>query len=289
MTELSLDLSDLGIELKAPDELPTTTGLALYGDPGSGKSWLAASAVEVPELSPVLFLDTENSAAAVAKKYKGNPNIKVAQLKDWNNTRQVLNRVLRTPHPFKTVVLDTVNGIQSQLQLHMIQRAETKRQLQAIPPNKLTPRQQEQLKALAGVKLIENTNNSLGESTTSLTDYGVLGTKLAEIITGYMQADFFSIFVTHTHVAKDEKTGRLTVTPDMSGNLAKRELGGKPHILGHMSLDYTGEGETRTVTRFRNSTLPGRNATVAAKDRLGVLPPAMVNVTMADIWSLITQ
>lgn len=283
----SLDLSDLGVELKAPADLPTTTGMGIYGDPGSGKSWLAASAVEVEELAPVLFLDTENSAAAVANKYKGNPHIKVAQLKEWTTTRQVLDRVMRGGHGYNTVVLDTINGIQSQLQLHMIRRAETKRKLQAIPPNKLTKEQQVQLTNLAGVKLIENTNNSLGESTTTLTDYGVLGTKLAEIIVGYMQAEFFSVFVTHTHVDKDDKTGKLAVAPDMSGKIAKRELGGKPHILAHMSLGYDSEGGTRTKARFRNSTVG--NTTISAKDRLGVLPPAMDNPTMADIWNLINK
>lgn len=287
MTVPSLDLSDLGVELKAPAELPTTTGMAIYGEPGSGKTWLAASAVEVEELSPVLFLDTENSAAAVADKYKDNPNIKVAQLKDWNTTRQVLSRVMRGDHGYKTVVLDTVNGIQSQLQLHMIQRAELKRRLQSIPPNRLTAEQRSQLTSLAGVKLIENTNNSLGESTTSLTDYGVLGTKMAEIIVGYMQAEFFSIFVTHTHVDKDEQTGKLNMSPDMSGRIAKRELGGKPHILAHMSLGYDSEGGTRTMARFRNSTVG--NTLISAKDRLGVLPPTMNNPSLPDIWAHINK
>lgn len=287
MTVPSLDLSDLGVELKAPDELPTTTGIAIYGPPGTGKTWLAASSVEVEDLSPVLFLDTENSAAAVANKYSGNPNIKVAQLKDWTTTRQVIARVMRGGHGFKTVVLDTVNGIQTQLQLHMIQRAETKRKLQAIPPNKLTQEQRDMLTQLAGVKLMENTNNSLGESTTSLSDYGVLGTKMAEIIVGFMQSDFFSVFVTHTHVDKDDRTGKLSVTPDMSGRVAKRELGGKPHILAHMSLGYDKEGGTQTMARFRNSTVG--NTSIAAKDRLGVLPPTMDNPTMSAIWSLISK
>lgn len=289
MSGFGLDLTDLGIELKGPDELPTTTGIALYGDPGCGKSWLAASAVEVPELCPVLFLDTENSAAAVAEKYRGNPNLKVASLKDWKQTREVIPRVLKGGHEFKTVVLDTVNGIQTQLQLHMIRRAELKRQLQQIPQSKLTPQQKDMLTQLAGVKLIENTNNSLGESTTTLADYGVLGTKLAEIITSFMQAEFFSIFVTHTNVDKDEKTGKLSVQPDMSGKIARRELSGRPHILGHMTLTMDGEGNTGTVTRFRHMKLPESNATVAAKDRLGVLPPIMENATMTDIWSLITK
>src|SRR5699024_5703967 len=181
MTVPSLDLSDLGVELKAPAELPTTTGMAIYGEPGSGKTSLAASAVEVEELSPVLFLDTETSAAAVADTSRDNPNIKVGQLKDWNTTRQVRTRVMRGDHGCKTVALDTVNASHSQLQPHMIQRAELERRLHSIPPNRLTDEQRNQLTPLAGVKLIENTNNSVGESTTSLTDYGVLGTKMAEI------------------------------------------------------------------------------------------------------------
>src|SRR5690625_8015579 len=107
MTVASVDPAEQGVELNAPAELRTTTGMAIYGEPGSGKTWLAASAVEVEELSPVLFLATENSAAAVADKYRDNPNIKVAQLKDWNTTRQVLSRVMRGDHGYKTVCMDT--------------------------------------------------------------------------------------------------------------------------------------------------------------------------------------
>lgn len=285
---MGLDFSDLGVEFSTPSVALAQASMTLYGLPGARKTTLAASAVEVPELSPVLYLDLENSTAAVAAKYANRDDLKVVQLRDWTTAAGVLKRVVEMRHEYKTVVIDPINSLADLLQLHMISRVEEKRQLmQEKDTRRLTSQEEQRLQELSAVKMQESTNNSLGEATTSLADYGIVGTKMMEIISTFAAAEFFAIFVTHAAEKIDERTKRAVMRPDMAGNVGSRQLRQRPHVVAYSELNDNDDGGKDQLLYFSgehgesNDRIP-----FEAKERLGgLLGPGMKNPTMEKIWN----
>lgn len=286
---MNLDLSDLpGVEISKPKASLHGATLLFYGLPGAGKTTLAASTVEVPELGPVLYLDFENSTAAVAAKYGDHPDLDVIQIRDWPTAVKVLHKVLYTPHQYKTVVVDPVKALMELLQMHMNRRVETKRKL--LLKDKLTAAEQKQLDSLAGVRVQENTNNSLGEATTSQPDYGMVGTKTIEIISALVAAPFLTILVTHADDRVNEVTRQAIIRPDTPGNVGKKVMEERPSVVGYLRQvtrkDDDGNEVDSVVISFQNGKVgptPFR-----AKKRLG-LPRGIINPDMAQIWDIVNN
>lgn len=82
--------------------------ILIYGDAGRGKTWLAASAAEVAEMSPVLLIDVEGGASAVARDWKDIDVINVSTHIEFD---AVINDLLTIPHKYKTIIIDTL-GVQ---------------------------------------------------------------------------------------------------------------------------------------------------------------------------------
>lgn len=81
-----------------------------FGETGTGKTWLAASADAIEDYSPVLLVDIEGSAAGVDRKYPGVQRIVVNTYQELELLRDEL---LNKEHPFKTVLFDTLNVAQN--------------------------------------------------------------------------------------------------------------------------------------------------------------------------------
>lgn len=91
--------------IKKAEALNAPKSILLYGDPKNGKTWLAASASEIKELSPVLLIDVEGGAAAIARDWK---DVDVINVENHANLESVLNGLLTTKHKYKTVIIDTL-------------------------------------------------------------------------------------------------------------------------------------------------------------------------------------
>lgn len=104
MAEKSKELSFAGLIHKA-EQLNFPKTVLLYGDPKRGKSWLAASAAEVAEMSPVLLIDVEGGASAVARDWK---DIDVINVSNHEQLMAVVNDILNIEHKYKTVIIDTL-------------------------------------------------------------------------------------------------------------------------------------------------------------------------------------
>jgi hypothetical protein len=270
--EMDLDLSDLGLEITKPQAALSEASLLFYGEQGCGKTTLAATAVDVPELAPVLVIDMENSSAAVARKYGEHPDLDVVQVRDWVKLERLIDHLCVSPvlngKRYRTVILDPVNDVGRLLQQHMIKLVEHKRRLlrKSELGGKLTETVERQLKQLSSVKIQDSVNNSLGEATTSLPDYGILGAKAGKIIGNMSSAEFLAI-------------------------MGKEILAQKPHLVGFMqmavSTDEDGKEKVDTLVRF----VPGTVGSLPfkAKRRLEGTPNALVNPTMGTIWNHITN
>lgn len=99
---------------KASDRTPYPN-ILLYGEGGTGKTTLAASACEVAEMAPVLHLNIENGAQSLEEKYGQHPDLEVIDV----NTIIELQNIYKDLYNgkglgYKTVILDNLTEGQSQ-------------------------------------------------------------------------------------------------------------------------------------------------------------------------------
>lgn len=104
----SFDMGSLGIAMGPVVKRPNEKSYMLYSRPGVGKSTLAASAVEVPELGPVLFIDFEAGTTSLEGKYDESDPITIIRPESWDQANTVFAALLDEDHGYKTVVIDTI-------------------------------------------------------------------------------------------------------------------------------------------------------------------------------------
>lgn len=91
--------------IKKAEALNVPKSVLIYGDPKNGKTWLAASASELAEFSPVLLIDVEGGATAIARDWK---DVDVIQVDNHAQLDSVLEGLLNSEHKYKTVIVDTL-------------------------------------------------------------------------------------------------------------------------------------------------------------------------------------
>lgn len=98
-----------------PSSLNKPNFIALYGNPGSGKTHLAASISEVKEYAPVLIIDTENSAQGTVGNF-ADENIDIIPVSTYEGFEAVWDAVLEDDAngtlKYKTVIIDTIDVAQ---------------------------------------------------------------------------------------------------------------------------------------------------------------------------------
>lgn len=87
----------------------------IFGEYGTGKTNLGASAGEVDAYGPVLIVDIEGSVAGVGRRY---PDAKVVKADTFQKLEAIRYELLNKKHPFKTVVFDTLNVAQDRAESH---------------------------------------------------------------------------------------------------------------------------------------------------------------------------
>ena len=87
------------------EQLNMPKTILLYGDPKRGKTWLAASAAEVKEMSPVLLIDVEGGGSAIARDWK---DVDVVNVGNHEQLVAVIDELLSKPHNYRTVIIDTL-------------------------------------------------------------------------------------------------------------------------------------------------------------------------------------
>jgi len=93
--------------VKSSERLSRFTAL-IYGQSGIGKTTLAASAAEVPEMSPVLFLDIEDGQESV----KGLYDVESIRCTSLKKMQRIYDDLKKPDHGYKTVVIDNITELQ---------------------------------------------------------------------------------------------------------------------------------------------------------------------------------
>jgi len=81
----------------------------IYGISGVGKTRLAGSAFDVPELQPLLFLDIEGGGLTLRTTY---PEVESVRISSWNDLKKVYEELKLGKTNYRTVVLDSLTELQ---------------------------------------------------------------------------------------------------------------------------------------------------------------------------------
>lgn len=96
--------------VKKATDVDKINSAIIFAEYGAGKTWLAASADELEDYSPVLIVNIEGSASGVGRKY---PDVDIIDADTYEKLEDIRYSLLNEDHPYKTVVFDTFNVAQN--------------------------------------------------------------------------------------------------------------------------------------------------------------------------------
>jgi hypothetical protein len=251
-------LDDIAIR---PDSLDKPQMILLYGPPGNGKSYLAASASEVDGLWPVAILDTEGSTQGTIEDFdKSRIQIVRPQERypgnEYKASVTLLENLLTKEHPYKTVIVDTADILQEW----------------SIAEGRV-PGDGYAHWNFTHSELTAPPVHTRGSKTDWL-DRGLFHRLKA--------APFLTILVVHDkQEALNEESTLMYANVQWQGQ-GKTKIGGIPDIVGYVTRDTNSAGVS-TSTLYTAPTK--RNL---AKNRFG-LPAKMFNPRMRDIYEFIAN
>lgn len=239
--------ADPELKITPPDELTNITFL-LHGMAGTGKTSLAATASKCEELSPVLYLDTENGTLPL-RDWADEKNVHIMKILSWEQMQKTLKTMVQAHDtggfPYKTVVVDTIDNLQ-ELGIKFMDRVEPK-------------------------------NNY------AKWDLAYDGFK--EIFTTCAQKMGVNLIcITHTSLVENEVTGEIQVAPYFHGRKSNKIMPSSFDFIGylHTIADPEGESEEDLIR-----VLTTRRADLVSKQRTKTFPANIGNPTMSKFMSFI--
>lgn len=219
----------------------------VYGLSGVGKTLLAGSAFDVPELCPILLLNIEGGDLTLRSKY---PDIENVRITSWDQLKKVYEGLKLGKHGYRTVILDSVTEMQKMGMDHtMLQRHGGDDQ--AVPEIKEWNINVEQVRKyvrlfrdLEGVNVIITALErvDIDKRTQMSRKKPSLSGKVADEVAGFLD------IVTYLYVGEIEKVNtRILLTGNTPGTVAKDRSGSLPLQIANPTMkiiyDYIkGEG-----------------------------------------------
>jgi hypothetical protein len=227
----------------------------IYGDSGIGKTVLAGSAADVPEMRDVLVIDAEGGTESLVRTY---PSVDVVRITNMKEIWPIYDELHRGSHPYGTVVLDSLSELQKYDLYEILEIGSTER------PGKVDP-------DVAGIR-----------------EWGVTLEHMRRTVRLFRDLPCNTIFTALVNYMKDPRTGMYIKNPGLQGRAAA-ELPAFPDIvLYYFSKEVKQVVDGEEVTVEKRIAQSKRTSTVAAKDRTGLLPAAMRDPTMQKIWTAVT-
>lgn len=240
-----------GLSVTKPEARRDKVNILIYGESGVGKTVLAGSADEVPEMRPVLLVDAEAGTLSLDKYH---PDVDVLRIKSFQELQDLYDELRLGNTKYQTVILDSLTELQK-FGMDLI------------------------MKAAADVLTL------MPDSIPGLKQWGINTEQIRRLVRAFRDLDMHTIF---TALIKDDKnplTGAVTQRPALSGQLA-REVPAFLDIVAHMYVKNVQEGDEIVQKRLL---LTRATDMQVGKDRTGRLPTVMVEPTMRDIYGVLTQ
>lgn len=181
------------------DLFASKLNVLIYGDPGCGKTHLAGTAQDVPEMANVHFFNIDGGLLTLAKRDGDISATDIHSVADLETEYLKIANGDPEYAGIKTVVIDNV----SELLTLALEEAALKEYKDRVKKNK---------------------NYSIDE--TYLEDYGVAGKKLARILRGFRDLPLHVIYLAHKKDKMRKGTNTLeSSTPNLTDKLCTAVMG----------------------------------------------------------------
>lgn len=179
----------------------------IYGDPGSGKSTFASKfpdAIFIPTEPGLNFLEVNQITDD-----DGNPKI----IRDWNEFIEAIKLLCTTEHPFKTIVVDTIDNAFEFCALHLLK--------------------------LRGIE--HETDEAYGKG------FGMIKREFTKVINFVANSGYGLVFISHEKSTQREERGVKREYIDNSlSNQARVYVNGLVDFIFYCSIDDDGKRLMRT-------------------------------------------
>lgn len=173
----------------------------VYGEPGAGKTYLAGTAQDHKETSPVLVLDVEGGTTTLRHRQ----DVDVRQVRSIDDIISIHRSLVENPGYYKTVVIDSLTELQKLDMAEIMKEAVSKR----VDQDPDTPAQR---------------------------DWGKSSNRIRRIVRGYRDLDCNTILTALVTIEKDGQSQALTFYPSLPGKL-KTEIAGFIDVVGYIYSD----------------------------------------------------
>ncbi len=232
----------------------------IFGAPGCGKTWLCGTAVDVPELSPVLLIDNDGGSRTVRGKSQFQ-GISIWRVYEFEAYNQIYAKILADPGQFKTVIIDNLGALYNMVM--DMEMEEVCANDQSREPD--VPSQREYMICRGIIRKLTKFFSDLGENGINI------------------------IFTCHVEMDKSEMDKIKKIRPALAGKLAFEVPGNLP-IVGYMTGETvrqtqalgTRRKEVSAPTIVRKIIFQPHN-NVDAKDQSDKLGFEMIDPTMLKI------
>jgi len=229
--------------MKLDDIVTTTLRFLVYGPPGAGKTYLMGSALDVPEMCPILWFECDSGLLSIKNRLQEHwDRIKILKLETRQDIEMIRSVVQARPAKAKTLVIDSLTELHA---LVLSARLETQ---------------------------------GRGGQTPQIQDYGSVSSFILDTLRALTRRDDMNLLVVcGERYQTDESTGALHIVPDATGQLCQR-IPRYFHIVGYLTADVKSDskGNVKTLSHVMRVQPYGR---VYAKDRT---PDSPFGTAVAD-------
>lgn len=253
ITKLSPGRTIGGARIEKVGNKNPSLNILIYGDSGTGKTTLAGSADDVPEMRNVLLVDLEGGTESLRVEY---PNVDTVRVQSWKQMQSVYDDLHRGSHGYNTVVVDSLTECQK-FNMYTIM-------------TELVDRKTDD-------------NKYVDPDIPSVREWGKNIEQMRKFVRAMRDLPIHTIFTCLEQERKDDKTGATKVKPSLSGKLADEVAAFLDVVMYYYVKEVPvegGEAELRRVLLTR------RTAKHTAKDRTGKLPTIIVDPTMSSLYDL---
>lgn len=234
--------------------------MLIYGGPNAGKTYLAATAEDCPDLSPVIHLGFEQGLLTVADR-KNYHAKEIRSIQELDDAYKVIKEDQESDKPFfKTLIVDNGTELQN-LDKDTIMRA---------------------------AKKAHSDPDKVDIDVPSPREWGKIGARLRRTVQGLRDLPMHTIWTAWKGVKKDDDGNIVEIYPKLSGFM-KEEFNGYFDVVGYLRITPgpQKDGISPYASRFQIQ----ETATVKAKwrNRPPDLPDILTTPTMAEIWDWVQK
>lgn len=245
-----------GLQVYKVRDAPTYTNMLIYGPWGAGKTLLAATAFDIPEMNNVLHINVEGGTSTLLETY---PEIEIVDVREWSQLASLYG-ALRTPgHGYQTCIIDTLDEVQK-ISMATVMREMMKTETAKNP----------------------DTDRTLDNP--SQREFGRNLEQMRRFIRMFRDLPMNVIFTAHSFVDEDERTKKRERKPNFTGKM-KDEAPSYVDAVFYLGVNPSKDGVGERVL------LTDSNGEILAKSRSRKLSDMKIvkNPTMADLYYELTN